>query len=106
MRTSDYSAKDERSRGRGDSLGLLEYIFRSLPQFAPIRFEVRKPTTLDLTQTLRFPSVSAKLRNYCSNRKALHFGSALLASTRALQGVPRVLASSAEPKCKALRLLQ
>jgi len=82
MRTSDYSAKDERSRGRGDSLGLLEYIFRSLPPFAPIRFEVRKPTTLDLTQTLRFPSVSAKRRNYCSNRKALHFVSALRASTR------------------------
>jgi hypothetical protein len=36
MRTSDYSANDERSRGRGDSLGLLEYIFRSLPPFAPI----------------------------------------------------------------------
>ena len=82
MRTSDYSAKDERSRGRGDSLGLLEYIFRSLPPFAPIRFEVRKPTTLDLTQTLRFPAVSEKRRNYCSNRKALHFVSALPTSTR------------------------
>jgi hypothetical protein len=50
----------------------LEYIFRSLPPIAPIGCEVRKPTTRDLTQTLRLADVRAKQRNYCSDRKALH----------------------------------
>jgi len=42
-------------------------------QFAPVGGEVRKPTTLDLTQTLRAACVRVQRGNFCSNRRALHF---------------------------------
>ena len=52
--------------GGGDSVGLLEYILRLLSPAAAIGVERSKPTTLDLTRTVRARNAVARHREYCS----------------------------------------